>query len=115
VLGLYLERKEKVHERKQKRLKGQLKNAKRMLVSNMDPLMVETVKEIVREDMKQEIALMRNSNEGCSQKCRLVNKMLNIDIERNKKIVQEFANFNWCDTCKNLQPGAVQVCHSGCG
>jgi polyhydroxyalkanoate synthesis regulator protein len=66
MLSLYFEKQEQTHMKKQKKLKDQLKSAKRMLVSNMDPLMVEVVKEIVREDMKQEIAQMRNSDEGCS-------------------------------------------------
>ena len=114
-LGACLGRKERLHERRAKKLKEQLKSAKRMLVSNMDPLVVEVVKEIVREDMKLEVAQMRSSDEGCSQKCILVNKVLSKDLERNQRIVQAFANFKWCNTCKNLQPGAVQVCHAGCG
>lgn len=44
-----------------------------MLVSQMDPALVECVKDIVKNDMKQEIDQMKNSDEGCSVKCRLIN------------------------------------------
>jgi hypothetical protein len=58
---------------------------------------------------------MKNSDEGCSVKCRLTNSMLTKDLDRNKHIVQELITFKFCDTCKNPQPGAVTVCHAGCG
>jgi hypothetical protein len=41
--------------------------------------------------------------------------MLTKDLDRNKHIVQELITFKFCDTCKNPQPGAVTVCHAGCG
>ena len=71
-----------------------------MLISHMDPFLVEAVKEIIKSDMKTEMDLMKNSDEGCSVKCRLSNQMLRLDIERNHQIVDEIINFKWCDTCK---------------
>ena len=35
----------------------------------MDPIVVETLREIVRKDMKSELEEMRNSDDGCSRKC----------------------------------------------
>jgi hypothetical protein len=55
LVTLYLDRKEKDVEHKHKKLKDQLKDTKRLLISHMDPLMVQTVKEIIRKDMRKEI------------------------------------------------------------
>lgn len=33
---------------------------------------------------------MRNSDEGCSHKCKLMNEMMKKDLGRNKVIVNEF-------------------------
>jgi hypothetical protein len=58
---------------------------------------------------------MKHSDEGCSIKCRLTNQVLKLDHERNAAIVEEMINFKWCDNCKQIQPGAVHICNSGCG
>jgi hypothetical protein len=71
--------------------------------------------------MRKEIEQMRSSEEGCSQKCRLMNDMLKKDLGRNKEVVNEVLKFNWCNTCQKgvkdvKQVGAVQsMCQSGCG
>jgi hypothetical protein len=105
--GAWVSKKEKDQEKKHRKLKDKLKDTKRLLISHMDPLMVQTVKEIVRKDMRKEIEEMRQSDEGCSLKCRLTNDMLKKDLGRNKVIVNELINFKWCDTCQKAQPGAV--------
>jgi hypothetical protein len=66
----------------------------------MDPTLVEAVKEVIRNDMKQELENMKHSDEGCSIKCRLTNQMLKLEHERNAAIVEELINFKWCDNCK---------------
>ena len=43
-------------------MKEQLKDAKRMLISQMDPVVVETLKEIVKKDLQSEIEKMRSSD-----------------------------------------------------
>ena len=100
------------------KLKEQLKDTKRLLLSHMDPIMVQTVKELVRKDMRREIEAMKNSDEGCSQKCRLMNDMFRKDLGRNKVIVNEVTGFKWCEVCQKQQPAAAtqqQVCMAGCG
>lgn len=69
----YLDKRARRNEALVKKLKEQMKDAKRMLISQMDPVMIETVKEIVKADMREEIERLRNSNDGCSQKCQLTN------------------------------------------
>lgn len=77
----------------------------------MDPVMVQAVKEIVKNDMRREIEQLKNSDAGCSQKCILTNEMLKKDLDRNKSVVMEMINFKWCETCMNYkQPGAVSIC-----
>jgi hypothetical protein len=49
----------------------------------MDPLVVEAVREIVKRDMKSEIEEMRNSDRGCSEKCRLIKLISEKEISRN--------------------------------
>lgn len=46
-------------EKNSKKLKSKLKDAKRMLLSHMDPLVVETLKDIVKKDLRKEIEDMR--------------------------------------------------------
>ena len=96
-------------------LRDKLKDAKRMLLSNMDPFIVETLKEIVKKDLKKEIQEMRQSDSGCSDKCRLINEVQKYELERNEAIVKVILSFKWCDNCSNPQRGAVHICSSGCG
>lgn len=58
------------------------------MLSQMDPLVVEAIKEIVRKDMKSEYEALRNSDQGCSQKCRLIKQIDETEIGRNQNIVQ---------------------------
>jgi hypothetical protein len=83
-----------------KSLKDKLKDAKRMLISQMDPTLVEAVKEIIRGDMQDEINRMRDSEKGCSQKCKLSIDMHKMDVDRNELLVKELIEFKWCDQCK---------------
>lgn len=69
LLSAYLDKKEKDQEVRHRKLKDQLKDTKRLLISHMDPIMVQTVKEIIRKDMRKEIEEMRSSDAGCSHKC----------------------------------------------
>ena len=73
----------------------------------MDPIVVETLREIVRKDMKSEIEQMRNSDRGCSEKCRLMKMISDKEVSRNHRIVQEMMKFEWCDICSVSEPGAV--------
>lgn len=72
-----------------------------MLLSNMDPFIVETLKQIVKKDMKREIEDMKKSDKGCSEKCRLTNEILKIDNDRLNKIFKVVQDFKWCDICSN--------------
>ena len=49
----------------------------------MDPVIVETLREIVTEDMKHERMEMRNSDKGCSQKCILIKTIAEKDLARH--------------------------------
>jgi hypothetical protein len=81
------------------KIKDKLKDTKRLLLHHMDPLVVETLKEIVRNDMKDELYRMRNSSDGCSQKCRKVVEKAQLDLDRNEKVVKVMIGFKWCDVC----------------
>lgn len=96
----YLEKKTHKTETLVKKLKEKMRDAKRLLISQMDPIMVEAVKDIVRADMKEELERLRNSDEGCSEKCNLSQQMLKLDISRNELLVHELIQFKWCDQCK---------------
>jgi len=41
----------------------------------MDPFVVETLKDIAKKDMRRELDDMKESDQGCSEKCRLVNEI----------------------------------------
>ena len=95
-----------------------MKDAKRLLISQMDPMMIETVKEIVKADMREEIERLRNSSDGCSQKCMLTNQMLRLDISRHEVLMQELIQFKWCDVCKASAAAPTSAhpqCLASCG
>jgi len=74
----------------------------------MDPLVLEALREIVRSDMKDEIEEQRNSDLGCSQKCRLKKMITDKELNRNEDIVKAMVEFEWCDVCTvGQEPGAV--------
>ena len=87
------------------------------LLSQMDPLVVEAVREIVKKDMKKDFEEMKNSDQGCSEKCRLVKQRDDKEISRNSAIVKAMLDFEWCDVCSVAEPGAVSqgLCKNGCG
>ncbi len=94
-----------------------MKDTKRQLISEIDPVLVATIKEIVKNDMRKEIEAMKSSDDGCSQKCKLINEMMTKDVNRNRNVVNEVIQFKWCETCQaGKQPGAVNgICQSSCG
>jgi len=71
--------------------------------------------------MKNEIEEMKNSDEGCSAKCKLMKIIAEKDLDRNKKIVDKMLGFTWCDTCSLVNQdiaavkGAIVACKTGCG
>ncbi len=73
----------------------------------MDPALVDAVKEIIKADMQDEINRMRDSDQGCSQKCKLSIEMHKMDLDRNELLVKELIEFKWCDQCKQGSPGAA--------
>lgn len=103
-----LEKRTHKSEQQAKKLKDKLKDAKRMLISQMDPTLVEAVKEIIKADMQDEIEKMRDSDQGCSKKCRLSIEMHKMDVERNDLLVKELIDFKWCDQCKKGTPPSLQ-------
>lgn len=100
MAGFMLDKRSRKAETLAKKLKEKLKDAKRMLISQMDPELVKVVKEIVKADMKEDIERLKNSDEGCSQKCKLTHQMLKLDIDRHEVLIKELIEFQWCDTCK---------------
>jgi hypothetical protein len=50
-----LDKKSNDADKKSKKLREKLKDAKRNLISHMDPIVVETLKEIVKKDLKEEL------------------------------------------------------------
>lgn len=84
-----------------KELKVNEKEEKRTLISQMDPVIVETLREIVTADMRQELQEMRNSDQGCSQKCTLIKTIAEKDLDRHKNVIKKLFDFPWCDFCSS--------------
>ena len=83
----------------------------------MDPIVVETLRSIIRKDMRNEIEDMRNCDHGCSLKCQLLKRIADKELSRNQKVVDAMLSFQWCDTCSAAEPGAVSSgpCKKSCG
>jgi len=67
-------------------MRSQLKDREKILIRQMDPSLLETLKNIVRKDVKFEHEKRRMDPLGCTDKCKLMNKMLEIDAERHSNI-----------------------------
>lgn len=52
----------------------------------MDPSLLDTLKSIVLKDVKFEQEKRRMDPLGCTDKCKLMNKMLELDAERHANI-----------------------------
>ena len=116
--GSYFEKREQKCASRATDLKRREKDIKMQLLTQLDPLVVETLREIVRNDMKLEIEDTRNHDRGCTKKCQLQRRISEKELNRNQKIVDALLAFEWCDVCSILQSGAVQTtnfCTSGCG
>lgn len=119
-MELYTKSKKSLRE-----IKMNEKEEKRSLISKMDPVVVETLREIVMADMKKEFEEMRNSDQGCSQKCMMIKSIADKDLERHKAVVKKLFDFEWCDFCSGGGPDAASVqsngkcpkpmCMKGCG
>lgn len=55
LIGYYLDKLATDSERNMLKLRGRLKDAKKLLISNMDPFIVQTLKEIIKKDLKDEL------------------------------------------------------------
>lgn len=59
---------------------------------------------------------MKADYEGCTEKCKMRNKLLEVDLDRQKGIVNTLIQFKWCPECSQLEPGAAKsLCQAGCG
>lgn len=66
--------------------------------------------------MKDEFERMRNDAAGCTDKCKLRNKLAEAEAERSKPLIRALMQFEWCSECSKLESGAVQSpCKAGCG
>jgi len=52
-------------------------------------LIVKTFRSIFLKEQEENVIKMRESEEGCTEKCRLKNKLMTIEVSRNEKIVKE--------------------------
>ena len=65
-------------------MKGQLKNTEKLLVDKIEPELYQTIKNVILREEKHQIQLMKKDTAGCTDKCRLKNKMVECDLERHK-------------------------------
>eukprot|EP00350_Pseudokeronopsis_sp_OXSARD2_P009867 CAMPEP_0170547530 /NCGR_PEP_ID=MMETSP0211-20121228/5942_1 /TAXON_ID=311385 /ORGANISM="Pseudokeronopsis sp., Strain OXSARD2" /LENGTH=94 /DNA_ID=CAMNT_0010852643 /DNA_START=254 /DNA_END=538 /DNA_ORIENTATION=+ len=59
LASYYLESMSENEDKKHAKIREKLKDMKRNLISHMDPLVLETLKEIVKKDLKEEIQVLR--------------------------------------------------------
>jgi hypothetical protein len=113
-LLIYLEQgKVKEREKQKGDLKTQLRDTEKLLTDQLDPSLYKSLKHIVKREMKHELQQMRNDELGCTDKCRVKNKMIELDLDRNSAIVQTMTAFKWCQDCSNEETKAP--CKLGCG
>ena len=67
---------------------------------------------------------MRKHTTGCTEKCRVKNSALELDLDRNQVLVDSLTKFDWCNTCARSSgpqgpPSGAKMsyapCTNGCG
>ena len=105
-------------EKKRVNIKSQMKDTEKLLVDRLDPEIYKTLKRIVMKEEKHKFEMMKLHEMGCQEKCRIKNTLLELDLNRNAKIVDTIKTFVWCNECSEEGPaGAVKTipCKEGCG
>lgn len=82
-------------------MKANEKMEKRMLISKFDPVVIETLREIIISDMKKQLEEMKFSDDGCSEKCKIMKSISDKDLDRHRIVVNKFFEFQWCEVCTN--------------
>lgn len=77
------------------------------------------------QDEKEKIEAMKIHSKGCTEKCRVKHTALEMDMDRNKVLVEKLTSFDWCDRCNsgNLSQSSppsgakksYPPCTNGCG
>lgn len=67
----------------------------------IDPKLYDTFKRIIMQDEQEEIEKMRRHETGCTEKCRIKNTYLTLDLKRQSAMNEKLTTFNWCDLCLN--------------
>ena len=75
-------------EKKKTNLSDKMKDTEKLLVDRLDPEIYKTLKRIVMKEEKQKFEMMKLHEMGCSEKCRVKNLSLELDLDRNSKIVK---------------------------
>lgn len=113
--------------KEQSNLKPLMVEQEKLLRETIDPKLYDTFRRIILQDEQEKIERMRKHELGCTDKCRVKNSMLELDLMRNKQLVTALINFSWCDTCNNSASQAngdsppsgaktrLPQCSRGCG
>ena len=56
---------------------------------------IEAIKEQIKKDYRAELEQIRNYRFGCSEKCTLERKVLQEDLDINRKLVRKLREFKW--------------------
>ena len=80
-------------------LKSKVDDTEKLLIDRLDPEIYKTLKKIVMKEEKEAIEMMKLNEMGCSEKCRIKNLQIEIDLKRNKSIVDALSTFVWCNEC----------------
>ena len=80
-------------------LKPQMREQEKLLRDTVDPQLYETFKRIILREEKANIERIRIHQAGCTAKCRVKNSALELDLERNKALVECLTTFDWGDRC----------------
>jgi hypothetical protein len=77
------QRKIKSLEKKKGDLKEVLKDTEKLLTEQLDPELYRSLKSIIKREMKEELESMRNDSAGCTDKCKVRNKLAECELDRN--------------------------------
>lgn len=102
-----------------------MREQEKLLRETIDPKLYDTFRRIIMQDEQEQIEKMRKHDKGCTEKCRIKNSAIEMDLDRNKALVQQLTTFNWCDICAGSSQSSLSPpsgrnkghlpCTSACG
>jgi hypothetical protein len=71
-------------------------------------MLYQTYKRMIIREEEDRLEKLKMHKMGCSEKCRVKNTMLDLDLKRNQELVDQLMHFKWCESCASFSENTDQ-------